>query len=96
MTEDILLAIHPVEKSFLGALLRKSPPPNGCQLRFGLDFFSRLASTFFEQAARIDFLGGQTGNALKKSLILRKLTVMSFKLRLRFLSSKHRRYLLLR
>ncbi|WP_459931814.1 hypothetical protein [Fundidesulfovibrio butyratiphilus] len=46
---------QPVEKSLLAALLRETQTRNGCQLRFGLDFFSRLASKFFEQAARIDF-----------------------------------------
>ncbi|WP_459933738.1 hypothetical protein [Fundidesulfovibrio butyratiphilus] len=42
-------------KSLLAALLRKTQTLKGSQIRFGLDCFSRLASTFFKQAARMDF-----------------------------------------
>ncbi|WP_459933338.1 hypothetical protein [Fundidesulfovibrio butyratiphilus] len=47
-----------VEESVLAALLRKTQTLNGCPLRFGLGFFSRLASMYFEQAARIDCFNG--------------------------------------
>ncbi|WP_459933646.1 hypothetical protein [Fundidesulfovibrio butyratiphilus] len=52
------MAKQSVEKSLLAALLRKTQTLNGYQLRFGLDFFARLASTFFEQVARIDCFNG--------------------------------------
>ncbi|GAB6038032.1 hypothetical protein JCM15519_25910 [Fundidesulfovibrio butyratiphilus] len=48
-----------LKNSCLRVAAKSKQTLNGCQLRFGLDFFLRLASKYFEQAARIDFFNTQ-------------------------------------